>query len=320
VIALQRSSAHFRGRCQRQCVCKRNALHLVYARIRVHITRFRVQSMRFRAQNRRLLSCGRGESNSQGVVQAPHSLPRRARLPVSSRPRRVETRRGLVAAGIICRWLPPRVHSFSGVPGRSRTGFSRSASQAADRSPSGTRPTPGQECSTTPGRFYYPDDVVGHPFAQLSLSACTRYNVLTHPQRGENGTQTQEEARSQTRSRNDQGAVGRCGETGARQEATCKRLAQTRDPSAPEIAQRSSRPPHSPQQKRHTVASHGVMCALPGSSRPMSARAAFAVSLIGVRSLVRHEPNDTFRAGARHYMRQVHTSDEPTGLDVPIVL
>ena len=87
-------------------------------------------------------------------MQAPHSLPRRARLPVSSRPRRVGTRRGLVAAGLVCRWLPPRVHSFSGVPGRSRTGFSRFAGQAADRSPSGTRPTPGQECNTTPGRSY----------------------------------------------------------------------------------------------------------------------------------------------------------------------
>ena len=131
-----------------------SSLLAVYTRLRVYIMRFRVQNMRFRVQNRRFLSCGRGESNSQGVVQAPHSLPRRARLPVSSRPRRVETHRGLVAAGLICRWLPPRVHSFNGVPGRSRTGFSRFAGQAADRSPSGTRPTSGQECNTAPGRSY----------------------------------------------------------------------------------------------------------------------------------------------------------------------
>src|SRR2546426_6122054 len=83
-----------------------SSLLAVYTRLRAYITRFRVQNMRFGVKSKRLLSCGRGESNSQGVVQAPHSLPRRARLPVSSRPRRVGTRRELVAAGPVCPLLP----------------------------------------------------------------------------------------------------------------------------------------------------------------------------------------------------------------------
>ena len=97
-------------------------------------------------------SCGRGESNSQGVVQAPHSLPRRARLPVSSRPRRVETRRGLVAAGLVCRWLPPRAHSSAEPRAGIEPALSAIAMGATYHSSTGALSTSGPERNTAPGR------------------------------------------------------------------------------------------------------------------------------------------------------------------------
>ena len=104
--------------------------------------------------SRRVVLRPRGFEPPRGV-SAPHSLPRRARLPVSSRPRSsVDARRGLVAAGCICHWLPPRVHLSTERRARVELAISACAKGATYHSSTGAHSASGQECNTTLGRSY----------------------------------------------------------------------------------------------------------------------------------------------------------------------
>ncbi len=99
--------------------------------------------------------CGRRDSDPQG--RCAHWLPGPARLPISPRPRP-----GL-RGGWYATFNPPTSQGqigirdpalrYCGGAGRSRTGLSRTASPAADRSPTAPLSTSGQECNTAPGRF-----------------------------------------------------------------------------------------------------------------------------------------------------------------------
>jgi hypothetical protein len=104
--------------------------------------------------SRRVVLRPRGFEPPRGVL-APHSLPKRARLPVSSRPRSsVDARRGPVTAGCVCRWLPSRVHLSSERRARVELAISACAKGATYHSSTGAHSASGQECNTALGRFY----------------------------------------------------------------------------------------------------------------------------------------------------------------------
>lgn len=86
-------------------------------------------------------------------VSAPHPIPNRERLPGFATVAQSGVRRGLVAAGVVCRWLPPSNRHSSAESGAGvEPAISPLAKVAAYHSPTRTHSTAGQGCNTAPGR------------------------------------------------------------------------------------------------------------------------------------------------------------------------
>ena len=188
--------------CHARCTCVK--VHLVYRRLRPLTG---VDD-----------DCSRGGLNPQGVLRAPHQVPNLERLPVSPRLRRMGARRGLVAAGIFCRWLPPRVrHSFA----EPRVGVEPTISSLAGGAPyhlaTGAPSTPGQECNTAPGRFH----ILGSGFYFTQGTCHGRGHHAALEASGQANART---ASQDTRARR---CVGRERQACPRQETSQTRLAET---------------------------------------------------------------------------------------------
>lgn len=152
MIALQRVSAHFRGRCQRQRVCKRDTLRLVYARQLTSNLGHKPSNLGHKRRRKRA-DCRRWDSNPQGL--GSHPVPNRTRLPGFATAAVSGNSRGLVAAGLVCRWVPPSIHHSTTESGAGvAPAISTLAKDAAYYSPTRTHSPSGHECNTARGRFF----------------------------------------------------------------------------------------------------------------------------------------------------------------------